>query len=158
MLHLRKMTQQEYQEYLTTAITDYAEEKIIAETWQKEEALELAKNSFQQLLPQGSETDHEYLYMIQLENSEEVIGNLWVHLEKKSELTIFFIYDFIIFDAYRNQGFGRKALAALEILAKQKNVQRIDLHVFAHNKGAVHLYQSVGFEATDISMSKKVVD
>lgn len=156
MVQLRKMTQAEYHDYLSSAISDYAEEKVIAGTWQQEEALRLATESFQTLLPQGCQTDHEYLYMIQLENSKEVLGSLWVHLEEKMDFTSFFIYDFIIFETYRNQGFGRKALTALEQLAKQQGVQRIDLHVFAHNQGAVHLYQSVGFEATDISMSKSI--
>ncbi|OTN90421.1 hypothetical protein A5819_002921 [Enterococcus sp. 7E2_DIV0204] len=53
-------------------------------------------------------------------------------------------------------GYGKQTIARLSEKAKDINVSQIDLHVFAHNKGAIHLYEKTGFIATDISMSKKI--
>lgn len=60
----------------------------------------------------------------------------------------------MIFEAFRGKGFGTKTLEALDILAKEMKINKIELHVFAHNKTALGLYNKVGFESTDITMAK----
>ncbi|MHC5229391.1 GNAT family N-acetyltransferase [Enterococcus sp. LJL99] len=155
-IRLNQMKNIEYTDYLSFAISDYAKDKIEAGTWEAAEALSLAKKSFATLLPEGNETKNEFLFTLFDEKIEKSIGYLWVHLEKELNRRKFFIYDFLIFEDFRNQGYGRKALNCLDSKAKEMNVTEIGLHVFAHNKSAVHLYESVGFQPTDITMSKKV--
>lgn len=153
---LRTMLESEYESYLSVAIKDYAKDKIAAGTWGKNDALRLAEESFQRLLPEGINTPKEFLYAIVDEEIDGNIGFLWLHLNKSKELSKFFIYDFIIFESFRNSGYGTKTLACLDEIAKEMSVSQIDLHVFAHNKGAIHLYEKVGFIPTDISMSKQI--
>ncbi|MEI5992539.1 GNAT family N-acetyltransferase [Candidatus Enterococcus mansonii] len=152
MIELKKMTTEDYKNYISVAIKDYAQDKITAGTWTCEDAFELAKESIESLLPAGKETKKHYLFSIVEKSANKKVGFLWVHL-KDSKL---FIYDFIIFEAFRNLGYGKKTLVCLDYLAKEMNALQIDLHVFAHNKGAIHLYEKVGFVATDISMSKQL--
>lgn len=150
------MTNVEYNDYLSFAIKDYANDKIEAGTWCAEEALLLAKKSFNSLLPEGIDTKNEFLFTIFDEEKENSIGYLWVHFSKELNIRKLFIYDFLIFEEFQNKGYGRKALKCLDDKAKEMNVSELGLHVFAHNKAAVHLYESVGFHPTDITMSKKV--
>lgn len=153
---LEKMTSTDYENYLSFAIKDYAQDKITAGTWNKEEAIELAAKSFKDLLPEGKDTNNDYLYSIKEDKLDKKVGFLWVHLNKTPYESKFFIYDFVIFEEFRNLGFGKQSISCLTEKAKEMNVTQIDLHVFAHNKGAIHLYEQTGFVATDISMSKQV--
>ena len=153
---LRTMLESEYESYLSVAVKDYAKDKIAAGTWGENDALRLSEESFQRLLPRGINTPKEFLYAIVDEEIDKNIGFLWVHLDKSKELSKFFIYDFIIFESFRNSGYGTKTLACLDEIAKEMSVSQIDLHVFAHNKSAIHLYEKVGFIPTDISMSKQI--
>ncbi|WP_086444454.1 GNAT family N-acetyltransferase [Candidatus Enterococcus lemimoniae] len=153
---LEEMTRIDFDNYLSFAIKDYAKDKITAGTWNKEKAIQLATKSFNELLPDGKNTKNEYLYSIKDESFDKNVGFLWVHLNKTPYDSRFFIYDFIIFEEHRNMGYGKQTIARLSEKAKDINVSRIDLHVFAHNKGAIHLYEKTGFVATDISMSKKI--
>ncbi|CAG0990353.1 partial diamine N-acetyltransferase, partial [Anaerolineae bacterium] len=67
-----------------------------------------------------------------------------------------FIYDFIIDEPHRGQGYGRQALAALDQQAVALGVETISLHAFAHNQTAIALYQKLGYAITDVHMSKKI--
>ncbi|MGM0217173.1 GNAT family N-acetyltransferase [Enterococcus sp. AZ126] len=152
---LKEMDVSDYEKYLSFAIEDYAKDKVTAGTWNEEEAICLATKSFNELLPEGKDTKNDYLYSI--ENSLDTkIGFLWVHLNRTPYASKLFIYDFIIFEAFRNLGYGKQTLTCLDEKAKEMHVSQIDLHVFAHNKGAIHLYEQTGFVATDISMSKQI--
>lgn len=155
-IKLKKMTVTDFEKYLSFAIKDYAQDKIIAGTWNEADAISLATKSFNELLPKGKDTNNEYLYSIEEDALDEKVGFLWVHINKTMQDSKFFIYDFIIFDEFRNQGYGRQTIACLEEKAKEMDVSQIDLHVFAHNEGAIHLYEKTGFVATDISMSKQI--
>ncbi|MBO0472755.1 hypothetical protein IGL98_001829 [Enterococcus sp. DIV0840] len=153
---LKEMTATDYKKYLSFAIKDYAKDKVTAGTWNEDEAISLAKKSFNELLPEGTDTKNEYLYSIVDDSTDKKVGFLWVHLNKTLYDSKFFIYDFIVFEDFRNLGYGSQTIYSLAEKAKEINVSQIDLHVFAHNKGAIHLYEKTGFVATDISMSKQI--
>jgi len=153
---LKEMTATDYEKYLSFAIKDYAQDKITAGTWNPEEAISLATKSFNELLPEGKETRNEFLYAIEEDSIDQKVGFLWVHLNKTPYDSKLFIYDFIVFEEFRKLGYGKQTIYALVEKAKEMDVAQIDLHVFAHNKGAIHLYEQTGFIATDISMSKQI--
>ncbi|EAC9069319.1 GNAT family N-acetyltransferase [Listeria monocytogenes] len=145
------MTASDLEDFLSTAITDYANEKVEAGTWDEEEALAKSQDSFNKLLYDGITTPNEYLYSI---ISGEKIGYIWFHVDETHSGKHAFIYDFVIFEAFRGKGFGTKTLEALDKLAKDMEITKIELHVFAHNKTAIGLYNKVGFQNTDITMAK----
>lgn len=145
------MTKADLEDFLSVAIIDYAKDKVEADTWAAEEALANSKNSFNKLLYDGITTPNEYLYSI---FNDQKIGYLWFHVDEKQTGKNAFIYDFVIFETFRGKGFGTKTLEALDILAKGMKINKIELHVFAHNKTALGLYNKVGFESTDITMAK----
>ncbi|MGX7243360.1 GNAT family N-acetyltransferase [Enterococcus quebecensis] len=153
---LKEMDATDYEKYLSFAIEDYAKDKVTAGTWNEEEAIDLATKSFNKLLPEGKDTKNDYLYSIEDNSLDKKVGFLWVHLNKTLYGSKLFIYDFIVFEAFRNLGYGKQTITCLVEKAKKMDVSQIDLHVFAHNKGAIHLYEQTGFVATDISMSKQI--
>jgi len=55
-----------------------------------------------------------------------------------------------IVSAYQGQGLGRKLLAVVDKLAKDKGVHRLELTVMAENKRALWLYSQCGFTVEGI--------
>ena len=66
MLTLTAMTTEVFQHYLKNAITDYASDKVKNGTWSKNDAHELAVQSYNHFSPKGIDTPNHYLYSIYL--------------------------------------------------------------------------------------------
>ena len=62
---LVRMTEAQYFAYLEEAIPGFAAEKVTSGQWLQEEALELSRKAFRDLLPQGMDTPDNYLYTVQ---------------------------------------------------------------------------------------------
>ncbi|WP_313467068.1 GNAT family N-acetyltransferase [Carnobacterium sp.] len=154
MIQLEKMTERDFIDYLSLAIPDYAAEKISAGTWAKEEAQKLSEDSFAELLPNGVATKDHYLFSIVKSDSSQKVGYLWFRSSEDLNGKAAFIFDFIVFEEFRSRGYGTQTMLALEETAKKMGIEKIMLHVFAHNKTAFSLYEKMGFNMTDISMSK----
>lgn len=154
MIRLVPMTKGEFEAYLETAIPDYAADKAQAGDWSEEEALERSHKSYQRLLPQGVETEHNYLFRIQIEESGEKIGMIW--MKHETPRAHGFIFDIVLDDAQRGKGFGKQAMLALEEKARDLGLETIGLHVFAYNIAAMKLYQGLGYELTSQNMTKRL--
>ncbi len=149
-MKLAKMTKKNFDKYLDIAIPEYANDKVAAGTWKKSEAINLAKDSYAKLLPNGVDTPDNFLFSITI--NSELIGMIWVkNIDKK-----LFIYDFMINEEHRGQGHGKNSLSLLEIWASEHGIKEIGLHVFAHNKSAYALYKKMGYVETDITMVRKI--
>lgn len=151
MLTLTKMKQDNFDDYMATAITTYAKEKERNGSWPKADALSNAETAYQQLLPDGLLTADNFLYMIQ--KKSENLGYIWFAKYNQDRETAF-IYDFEIYPAFQNKGFGTQALSLVELEAKQLGFSALSLHVFGSNAQAIHLYKKMGFGVTDMSMRK----
>ncbi len=152
LVTLQPMSQTDYDVLMEKAIQPYAEEKVRAGTWEEEESLAKAEEQFDRLLPEGLQTEHHELW--NLLNGEEAIGWVWLCYDPNHPQKEGFIYNFFLFETYRGKGFAKQAIAALEEEAKSLGVQKLSLHVFAHNHIARSLYEKTGFEETGIYMSK----
>lgn len=84
------------------------------------------------------------------------MGYLWV-APLRSRPQTFFVYELHLRPEARGRGLGRAAMAFTEERARARGCTEVALHTFAGNTGAIGLYESLGFRATDISM-KKVLD
>ena len=153
MLSLVPMTDNDYKEYLAIAIPDYAKDKVDAGTWTNKEALHRAELSYNTYLPEGYHTPNHYLYTIQ--KSGIVIGYTWIKYDALP-IPSAFLYDILLFDAYQNQGYGKQSMNLIDKQAKALGAKTIALHVFGHNKRALHVYQTCGYDITDYSMMKRL--
>ncbi|GEK34024.1 GNAT family N-acetyltransferase [Kurthia sibirica] len=150
-MQLITMTKQAFADYLPLAISQFAEEKVLAGNWTANESVQLSQETFANLLPNDENTKDHHLFSIQQDLL--LVGMIWLH---QSSTTASFIYDFIIFDEFQRKGYGEQAMKLLEIEARKLGIEEIGLHVFGHNNGAIKLYNKLGYITTNISMTKKI--
>ncbi|WP_064092310.1 GNAT family N-acetyltransferase [Rossellomorea aquimaris] len=152
MVTLQTMSSSEFQKYLDISVKDYAKEKVLSGNWEEEESLEKAKEEFAKLLPNGENTENNYLYTILKENNQDV-GIIWLAKQSSEKA---FIYDIRILEEHQGKGYGKDAMKKVEEEAKQIGVQKIGLHVFGHNKVARNLYEKIGYKTTNVVMEKEI--
>ncbi|MDA7025089.1 GNAT family N-acetyltransferase [Bacillus sp. CLL-7-23] len=152
---LKPMSEQDFEEYKSYTINHYAMEKVKAGLWTVAEAMEKAEEQFQRLLPNGLNSTNHYLWSI-VNEEKDVMGWLWVYIDREHPLKDAFIYDIGLYEAYQGQGIGKWVLKTLEEEAEELGVKKLSLHVFAHNKTAIRLYEKMNYEVTDLHMSKRL--
>jgi len=64
MIKLVLMNADEYQDYISSAIKGYAEEKVLSGNWSQEESISKAEEEYARLLPKGEKTENNFLYSI----------------------------------------------------------------------------------------------
>lgn len=149
MVKLERMHQEDFERFLEHEIGEYADDHVRNGNWPAEGALERSRNEFHSLLPEGVNSEHQYLWSIVHEDASK-LGALWVQVKNGKA----FIYDFIIDEAFRGKGYGKQALMALDENLVAMGVESVGLHVFGDNFIAQELYKKMGFEITDINMRK----
>ena len=145
------MTQLEFDTFLERAIPEYAAEHVRAGNWLESEALEKSRQEFKDLLPQGLNSADNFLYT--LVNGDEAIGMIWVKV-KALPAKSGFIYDVFIAQGFRGKGYGKSLMLLLEEKAREMGLQSLALHVFGSNQAARKLYETIGYEITNVRMSK----
>ena len=155
MVRLVPMTEDEYRDYMSSAVGEYAQEVAQANDWPIERALQVAEEQFRELLPQGLSTlHHRFLVIEESAPPAGRVGMLWFAVEHKGPKPHAFLYDFRIDEAFRRRGYGTQALQALEVQVRKLGLDTITLHVFGHNSAARALYKKMGYAEVDLIMSK----
>ncbi|MEC3885553.1 GNAT family N-acetyltransferase [Halobacillus sp. HZG1] len=152
MTTLRRMSEEEFLNYNDFSIVAYAKEKVAAGNWTEDEALEKARTTHAELLPDGRDTENQFLYTILSEKGENA-GSLWICKQSSDKA---FIYDIRISDEHQGQGHGKNAMRLAEEEARKIGVQKIGLHVFGHNTVARKLYESLSYKTTNVKMEKDI--
>ncbi|GGL42633.1 GNAT family N-acetyltransferase [Sporolactobacillus putidus] len=150
---ITEMKETDFHPYMRRMVQEYAVEKQRTGTWTAEEALQNAIDEFNRLLPRGFFTPDNHFFTF-LDDLGRGIGRLWLYYHLNDLTRDAFIYDFEIFSAFRDQGFGQAALNELFHYCRRIGLEKLSLHVFAHNQRAIHVYRKLGFTATDINMFK----
>lgn len=157
MVKLEKMGEEEFREYLEAAIRNYAGEKVRAGTWDEADSIRLSRETYSRLLPEGADTPDQYLFCVVDESTGKRVGMVWFGVNLTSEEREgAFIWDILIYPEYRGKGFGKGTMLALEEKVREAGERKITLHVFGHNSIATNLYKQVGYEVTDLIMSKSL--
>ncbi|MCY9549994.1 GNAT family N-acetyltransferase [Lysinibacillus xylanilyticus] len=154
MITLHPMNQEEFKRYISYAIEDYAKDKIACGNWSEDEAIDLSRESFERLLPKDEKTENNHL--LSIFHNDILVGMIWISQKAPTNPSEGFIYDFVIFEQYQGQGYGKKAMKEAEIIAKELGMNKIGLNVFGHNKIARGLYEKMGYEITNITMAKTI--
>jgi len=154
MIKLIPIEQKDFDTFLEHQIADYAQEKVKSGNWLPEQALEKSRAEYQSILPDGLKTPGQYIFSILENETNTPLGVMWIQLSKDSPVRRAFINDFVIHEEHRGKGYGTQAMAALDEKLKEMEVESVALHVFAHNKNAIHLYEKMGYEVTNLYMRK----
>ena len=157
MLELRNMTSDEFSTYMKSSVEKYAEEKQKGEGLTSEDAIKMARDSYQRLLPQGLETPGQFLYTVFEINSNSQVGILWMAKKMNGVKPYTFIYDIELDAENRGKGLGKELMQLVEKETLHLGCASIGLHVYGHNTAAVALYEKSGFETTSRMMKKDLV-
>ena len=152
------MTPAEFEAYLGQAVKTYADEKVKAGNWRPEEALERSRRDYLTLLPEGVASPNHYLFSIKDAETDQTAGMIWFGVTDQAGQPSAFIYDFSVAEAWQGRGYGKGALLGLEQKVKGLGITSISLHVFGHNRVARSLYEKLGYEVTNVNMTKRLGD
>jgi ribosomal protein S18 acetylase RimI-like enzyme len=142
------MSQPEFDLFLERTIPEYAQDKVRAGNWTEAESLERSRKEFAELLPEGLNTKDNFLYTLHDDN--QTVGMIWIKVDRPSA----FIYEVYIEEKFRGRGIGKSIKLLLEEKAREMGLATLKLHVFGSNHVARKLYETVGYEITNINMSK----
>jgi ribosomal protein S18 acetylase RimI-like enzyme len=155
MIRLEPMDEAAYERWQTTAIPEFAEEKVEAGTWPESEALERSAQSYRELLPDGLRTPGQVIRSIVNVDGERV-GYAWWARREQPLGRVAFIYDIAVYPEHRRRGYAQAALAEIDVWARDNGCVGVQLHVHGPNTGARELYRKAGFVETDVTMLKRV--
>lgn len=156
MVLLVPMNEEQFAVWREAIVKHYAEDKVKAGSWSADRALELSEADHRKLLPDGLATRDHYLFSIQDDGAGKQVGVLWLAVKDWGAGPLAFVFDLEVFEEFRRRGFAREAMLAAEEEAKKLGLDTIALHVFGSNHGARALYDKLGYEVTDINMSKRL--
>ncbi|MHC4451637.1 MAG: GNAT family N-acetyltransferase [Planctomycetota bacterium] len=129
-------------DYLDGSWRNYAGEVAKEHGLELVDALAKTRKQLDSILPEGAATPgHDFFDL----EADELVGSLWV-TERDGDL---FIYDIMIDETQRGRGRGTAAMQAVEELARERGCAGIGLSVFAHNEGAIRLYERLGYEVVE---------
>jgi RimJ/RimL family protein N-acetyltransferase len=157
MIELIPMSEEDLEEYLKTAVENYASEKVKSGNWRQKEAFERSKKEYARLLPNGVKTEGHHLFTIKDGVTGRKVGMIWVGVSgTDNEIDGAWIWDFSINERERGKGFGKETLKALDAVLSGLGQRRISLQVFGHNEVAINLYKKSGYHITNLVMSKNL--
>ena len=153
-VRLVRMTLEQAEDYLERDVQLFVREDVAAGYWSAEEALVKARNAHTSLLPLGPDTEGHHFFTIVDAGSGEAVGSTWLHEDHSLNPPIGYIFDIVIEEPLRRQGYGEGTMLALEALATDLGLGYLGLHVFAHNPGARQLYEKLGYTVRSLNMTK----
>jgi RimJ/RimL family protein N-acetyltransferase len=156
MTDLVPMTPAEFEPFFERLVVEYAADKVRSGNWTSEESVRRSREDCQALLPKGTATPGQHLYRILDTETGEKVGIVWLAEDGRKSPPIGFIYDLEVEAPYRRRGYATQAMLALEVKARELGLATISLHVFGFNHEARALYAKLGYEITNINMSKSL--
>ena len=154
MSKLIPMTQAEFDVYIERTIPAYAADNVKAGYWGEDEALEKSRKEFENLLPQGLQSENHYLYT--LYDEDKAVGMVWMRANVDRPIKNGFVFELWVDDAFRGKGYGKQAMLLLEEKAREMGLKSMGLHVFAYNDVARSLYEKWGYEVSSLNMKKSL--
>ena len=155
-MKLMPMNAADFQAFAARSVAGYARDMARTYGLPEAVALKTASADFNDLLPEGLETEGHDFYRLCVGEDVEV-GSLWTGVVENPPLpTKLFIYDLEIHQAFRRQGLGRQALSAVESWGIERGIRRLELNVFADNHAARTLYETSGMAVVEMTVGKNL--
>ena len=143
---IRRMTNDEFENFFQWSVEDHAKELMEECQIPQEEAIMKAREEVMQMLPNGLNTEHNYLMTIVEEDSEESAGFIWTIHEETEEKKQSFVCDFAIWESKRRKGYATEALRLVEKKAVEVGCQESVLFLADSNDAARTLYEKCGYQ------------
>jgi ribosomal protein S18 acetylase RimI-like enzyme len=140
-----------YPIYMQEHSLEYAEDRRLVDYETLEEAIKTVEAKVKQLLPQGRATADHFFYCVTDIKTKETVGYVWLYFNRKERIA--WLYHIVIFEKYRNQGYGRATMEQVKSISKEMGAKLLWLNVMGHNVAAQKLYQSSGLRTAAIHMN-----
>ena len=145
-IKIRKMTNDEFEKFYQWSVTDHARELMEEAQMTQDEAVKKSKAEVAQMLPEGLDTEDNYLTSVVEEDNGEVVGFIWTLHEETAGKKQSFVCDFVIWDSKRRKGYGTAAMRLAEKNAREAGCVESVLFVADGNDVARTLYQKCGYQ------------
>ena len=152
----------EHADFVDRQIREFADEKVRAGHWRREEALNLSRDAVTGVLPKGGPGAGHRVFK-GLDGSGQRVGWVWLGPPPKEMglRNVEWLYQITVEDILRGQGYGRALLRATEDLLSSEGVEALYLNVFDWNRVARSLYESTGYVVhydggTELGMHKRL--
>ena len=153
MIRLTPMPQKDLRQYRDIVVPELAQELSQAHDLAWEDGLAAARASFARLLP-GNRVASPDQYLYTIRHARQKVGVLWFGIQRSQGKAEAFVWHIFIYPPYRGQGYGKRAMLALEGKVQELGLGVIRLNVFGHNAIARQLYEQLGYETVSIRMKK----
>ncbi|QGG40960.1 GNAT family N-acetyltransferase [Aeromicrobium yanjiei] len=153
-LTLEPMGAAQFASWMNHVMQWYAQGKVDAGSWPEEGAFERARRENAEQLPDGVQTPGNHFFVGTVDGRE--VGFLWLHSDPDQSPPTATIEAIEVLESERGQGLGRALLEAAEGWCADHSIATLRLHVFGRNTAAINLYESAGFEATNVLMAKTI--
>jgi ribosomal protein S18 acetylase RimI-like enzyme len=150
---VRPMSAAEFDAYRQRSVSAYAAEHVRAGNWSADQALDLAEQETDELLPDGLDTPG-VIFLVG-ETAGQMIGHIWAGPAPRQRPG-WWIYDLEVVPSERRRGYGRMLLDAVEIEITRRGGETVGLNVFGGNDIARRLYESLGYGTISVQMRKRL--
>ncbi len=146
MITLHGMNEEEFRGFRESSVSDYAEDLMKGRGLGREQALREAEKEFDEILPDGLETEHGFLMHIEDANGNRVgwICFRYYRREDDGRYDVF-LEDLLIFGSERRKGFASAAIDAMNAMAKRFGCASSVLYVWDHTPEGMRLYEKCGY-------------
>ena len=156
-LRLDPMTDAEVDDYRARSEEGYVRQRVDLGGEDERDARRVAAEQMSAYFPGGRPGEGHHLFLARDADTEEVVGQLWLHQRPHAAGTSVWIFDVEVAEAQRGRGLGRELMTLAEQWATEHGAAEVGLNVFGGNATARRLYASLGYQEAAINMTKKLV-
>jgi ribosomal protein S18 acetylase RimI-like enzyme len=151
MIRLVVLPDQDLEEWLALMWADYRSQLLGAGFSSEEASLNIEQNG-KALFDNGVPNDDQRVFHVM--DDDVKVGSLWLSTREKRNAGEWYVYDIMIDEEYRGNGFGRSTMRVAEEFVKSQGGAILELNVFGPNAVARSLYESLGYKTMTIGMRK----
>lgn len=140
------MKTEEFDTFYQWSVEHHAKELMEECHMSQRKAIKETKKEVAQMLPNGLNTEHNYLMTIEEKDNKEIIGFIWTIHEETAGHKQSFLCDFVILESKRRKGYATAALHLAEKNAAEAGCQENVLFVADRNYAARTLYEKCGYK------------
>ena len=149
MVTLAPMNEDAYNAYIKQSIDGHIRELMAYdEALPYAEARKAAEAEISEMLPNGLQTQDNFIMHIVRASDGQTVGFAWMLHEHSAGVKQSFLCDFGIDEAQRRNGYATAALKEMEAFARSHQCRQSVLFVRAGNIPAIRLYEKCGYVKT----------
>src|SRR5665213_2760132 len=149
MIRLAPISDLDLKVWLTAMWADYRKELLDTGFTSEEASVNIEQNE-KALFTDGAPNDDQRIFDVM--DDETKVGYLWLASREEQSAGEWYVYDIVIDEEFRGEGFGRSAMQAAEDYVKSQGGTRLALIVFGPNAVARGLYESLDYRIMKIGM------